>query len=417
MIAAPIQTALAPPSGQARAPQQTGGGKDFTEAWLAQRTNDEMQATSTPEDPLTERDTAAELATGLPEEALPTVTTTALAAPECAELSAAAQVVGALPARQPPIPTDQSLTASEADPDLAGAGQGQGPAPAAAGDQLQSSDRMPPDAAAAALETDRQTIAMASGLSLPHLQSHRKGSLPPTPPRPMPGHLPNPDSATPTAHPGGMPEADTLRWLDIPARQMTQGTAMAASSGVAPSPDPTLAVRELSAVAGTVSITSASGPAAPETGPVLPHWSTPGPANAELRATVNSPAPAAPPSVQIAEALVQTRNGQVDVILHPEELGRIRLILIPDGDSTRVQLTAERPETLDLLRRHSHELAVELRQAGMSGASFSFAGDDATGQRPGADRPGEHSDGASPATETDVIQRSRVAGAGLDLRL
>lgn len=70
----------------------------------------------------------------------------------------------------------------------------------------------------------------------------------------------------------------------------------------------------------------------------------------------------------------QTGPEITEISLSPEELGRLRLQLIPDGDRIQVILSAERPETLDLLRRNIEQLAADLRQMGFSSSAFGFAG-------------------------------------------
>ena len=65
----------------------------------------------------------------------------------------------------------------------------------------------------------------------------------------------------------------------------------------------------------------------------------------------------------------------VELTLNPEELGRVRMTLLASDDGMTVQLTVERPETLDLLRRNIDILASDLRKAGYEQLSFGFAGD------------------------------------------
>ncbi len=76
--------------------------------------------------------------------------------------------------------------------------------------------------------------------------------------------------------------------------------------------------------------------------------------------------------------------GQVEVILSPQELGPVRLEFRTVGDTLHVLLATERPETLDLMRRHGDALVAELRQAGYAGASLSFGhwGQSQRGSRP-----------------------------------
>ncbi len=65
-------------------------------------------------------------------------------------------------------------------------------------------------------------------------------------------------------------------------------------------------------------------------------------------------------------------GGPLELALAPEELGHLSISIKHDGDFVQVTVLADRPETLDLMRRHSAELVTELRQAGYSGASLSF---------------------------------------------
>lgn len=81
---------------------------------------------------------------------------------------------------------------------------------------------------------------------------------------------------------------------------------------------------------------------------------------------------------QVVATLVAAAQGvagtadRVEVLLSPEELGRVQLDFRSESGGMRVILTAERPDTLDLLRRHADQLLAELRDAGYSGASLSF---------------------------------------------
>ncbi|MEM1362014.1 MAG: flagellar hook-length control protein FliK [Pseudomonadota bacterium] len=79
-----------------------------------------------------------------------------------------------------------------------------------------------------------------------------------------------------------------------------------------------------------------------------------------------------PVARQIAEALVSLRNGTIDVQLSPEELGRVRLTMSQTETGMLVQVQAERPETLDLLRRNIGLLNDEFSALDLGTASFSF---------------------------------------------
>lgn len=94
-------------------------------------------------------------------------------------------------------------------------------------------------------------------------------------------------------------------------------------------------------------------------------------------------APSALPAQAVLARHVATQIGQVaitsgehgtDIRLQPEELGRLRLALQVDGATISVVIAAERPETVDLMRRHIDMLAQEFRQLGFRDVGFSFEG-------------------------------------------
>ena len=65
-------------------------------------------------------------------------------------------------------------------------------------------------------------------------------------------------------------------------------------------------------------------------------------------------------------------NGPLELSLSPDELGKLTISIKQEGNFVHVTLTADRPETLDLMRRNASDLVADLRQTGFSGASLSF---------------------------------------------
>jgi hypothetical protein len=143
-------------------------------------------------------------------------------------------------------------------------------------------------------------------------------------------------------------------------------------------------------------------------------------------ATATLPSPAALPVPQIAAqitgALARTANGSTELTLSPEELGRVQLRLEADAadpDRMVVMISFERPETLDLFRRHAGELAEAIRAAGYSGADIGFGhegGSQAGDRQDGFAKGGPHSSATTslpPAPERPRL----MAGSSLDLRL
>lgn len=123
---------------------------------------------------------------------------------------------------------------------------------------------------------------------------------------------------------------------------------------------------------------------------------------------------------QIAEAVRVPLDGSIEVRLSPEELGRVRVSMIPGEAGLVIQLVAERPETLDLLRRHADLLAADLHDAGYTGLEFSFSRED-QGHAPSGSGSGSRPD---PIVEQTAMRPAAPGGVArtdadgtLDLRL
>lgn len=127
---------------------------------------------------------------------------------------------------------------------------------------------------------------------------------------------------------------------------------------------------------------------------------------------------------QLAGAMSQGRDRPVEVMLSPEELGRVRMTIVSDGTGLTLTMVAERPETLDLLRRHIDILAQDFRDMGFGTLSFAFSqeGHDASAQfayGPNAEAP---PDDPQPAPPPPATAHGRISVGGgtaetLDLRL
>lgn len=76
---------------------------------------------------------------------------------------------------------------------------------------------------------------------------------------------------------------------------------------------------------------------------------------------------------QLADAVARFPGRPVEVTLSPEELGRVRMTLTTVDGGLTLTLVADRPETLDLMRRHIGQLAQDFRDMGFQNLSFSFA--------------------------------------------
>lgn len=223
------------------------------------------------------------------------------------------------------------------------------------------------------------------------------------------------DGGTPDS--GGDPEpaptiaAPEMRASAEPARPVVQAAASAplptaalpdAAAGLSLDADPLLdpvAEDALAVLTGPVGQPAATSSAAPG-----------------LAASLSAPQVAA----QITAALTRSADGVTELALSPEELGNVRLRLEPDAanpDRMVVMITFERPETLDLFRRHAGDLAEALRAAGYAGADIGFGqeGSGAGGFDRAPDR-GAAPDRLDHAPPIPPAPRL-AAGASLDLRL
>lgn len=140
---------------------------------------------------------------------------------------------------------------------------------------------------------------------------------------------------------------------------------------------------------------------------------------------VEAPAPArtlhAAPRIapQILDAMRALAPGQpVEIELNPRELGLVRLTLTDFDGQLSLQIAVERPETLDLMRRHIDLLTQDLRQAGYHSLSL-----DIGSGRGGGDRTAHDAGTAAettpelPIAETAPAGRRVNAEGRLDIRL
>jgi len=127
-------------------------------------------------------------------------------------------------------------------------------------------------------------------------------------------------------------------------------------------------------------------------------------------------------AAQVTAALSHGTAGETELALSPGELGHVRVKLKPDTanpDRLVVMITFERPETLDLFRRHAGELAEAFRAAGYAGADLGFA-QQGSGQSDPRGQPAARGFDGTPSSEPagDLHPSPRHSGAAsLDLRL
>lgn len=129
-------------------------------------------------------------------------------------------------------------------------------------------------------------------------------------------------------------------------------------------------------------------------------------------------------AAQIVPQAQRAEAGPVEVLLTPEDLGSVRFQIHQQADSVRVVLSVERPETLELVRRHADQLIQEFRQAGFSGATLSFGSwsqqggqPDTPPQPPAMPQPDDQFFVTPAAARAATPSAAQYGGQGLNLRL
>lgn len=124
---------------------------------------------------------------------------------------------------------------------------------------------------------------------------------------------------------------------------------------------------------------------------------------------------------QMAEVLQRLPDRPVELALNPEELGRVRLSISAAESGITVSVLAERPETLDLMRRHIDQLAREFQALGYTNINFAFnEGQSEHGENHG--EAGNPRGDTHPITSSDAVPETASpiklgATTGVDLRL
>ena len=125
-----------------------------------------------------------------------------------------------------------------------------------------------------------------------------------------------------------------------------------------------------------------------------------------------------PVAYQVSQAISEAGTSDVEIRLDPAELGKVRISMAArDGQMVAV-IYAERPETLDLLRKNADDLLAEFLEQGFADASLDFQ------QNEGEEFADDSKSGESTeffASESNTEPRLTAAPlgetAGLDIRL
>ena len=232
------------------------------------------------------------------------------------------------------------------------------------------------------------------------------------------GAVPEPERRTAVA---GDPPAVREAMVSAPTPEaslsqsrQSSGTVMAPAAGVANAAD--LAGRRRETVDAPASV----GIGAPVEGSA-PRTDGPSPVTPPLGPQSADPATVAANARLIAEAIaLGAGRERVEVRLDPPELGRVSIDMAVDGGTVSATVSADRPETLDLLRRHVDTLQRELSASGFGRADIGFADRGGGGQAQGAGSAAASAEtAAAPAPQPIArsMPRTLDASGRLDIRL
>ncbi|MEO9822144.1 MAG: flagellar hook-length control protein FliK [Paracoccaceae bacterium] len=136
-----------------------------------------------------------------------------------------------------------------------------------------------------------------------------------------------------------------------------------------------------------------------------------------------------PPTLarQVAEALHRSPDKPIELTLSPAELGRVRMTLKGGENSMMVTVLAERPETLDLMRRNIEMLDQAMSDLGYENISFSFEQGGADGSSNNGNETPDQSETKSTSLDLDALPETEISNTplqslpinngGLDVRL
>jgi len=127
-------------------------------------------------------------------------------------------------------------------------------------------------------------------------------------------------------------------------------------------------------------------------------------------------------AVQIAQAMPSGADRSVEISLDPVELGKVRLTLNMTESGMAVQILADRPETLELMRKNTDALTAEFLEMGYAEVGFQFAQNHEGKPDEGANKPAIWAEPTGMQHQIDGPQvpaaaRSFTQGDQLDLRL
>ncbi len=133
---------------------------------------------------------------------------------------------------------------------------------------------------------------------------------------------------------------------------------------------------------------------------------------------------AASVSQQIVDAMRKSTDKSVEIALNPVELGRVRMILSPSDAGVTMNILADRPDTLELMRRNIDDLTKSLAELGYENISFSFGHSDQASDGSAHHQQDQNEHSAvqtivpdAPLSATETTPHLAIAPDGIDMRL
>lgn len=122
-------------------------------------------------------------------------------------------------------------------------------------------------------------------------------------------------------------------------------------------------------------------------------------------------------TTQLRQQITTSSRQVIEIRLDPPELGRVLIQLSTHDQGVAAQITADRPETLELMRRHSELLAASLEDAGFANSNLDFQNGDPDEKSAASDSSETWLTAAAPAEATQPTTSGLAADGRLDIRL
>ena len=124
------------------------------------------------------------------------------------------------------------------------------------------------------------------------------------------------------------------------------------------------------------------------------------------------------PVAQTVDFLTRQPDRPVLISLSPEELGKVRMALTASDTGVTLVITTERPETMELMRRHIDQLSQEFRRLGYENIGFEFRnGGSGSGEPNARLRKFDGTSQDEPVAPPNSVEPKPAKTSGLDLRL